>query len=120
MRMAKERIREAQQPSRVKAVEFKPGDKVWLSARNIQIKQASRKLGPRQLGPFTVVERVGDLDYKLSLPPQLKLHPVFHADRLSPWGGNDVNGRLPPPPPPIEVKGEEEYKVEKIIDHRVQ
>ena len=58
------------------------------------------------------------MDYKLSLPQSLKIHPVFHVDRLTPWGGNDINGKLPPPPEPVEVEGEEEYEVEEIVDSR--
>ena len=91
---------------------------MWLSAKNIHIHQATPKLGRRQLGPFEVTERVGDLDYRLALPPALKLHNVFHVDRLSPWRGNEVNGRTPPPPDPIEVDGEEEYEVDRILDSR--
>ena len=57
-------------------------------------------------------------NYVLSLPPALKIHPVFHVDRLSPYSGNNINGLLPPPPDPITVNGEEEYEVEKILDSR--
>ena len=45
---------------------------------------------------------------------------MFNIDRLSPWQGNDVNGKLPPPPEPVEIEGEEEYEVEKILDSRVK
>lgn len=48
----------------------------------------------------------------------LKLHDVFHVDRLSPWRGNEINGCLPPPPEPIEIEGEEEYEVDRILDSR--
>lgn len=92
---------------------------MWLSAKDIKIHQASQKLGPRQLGPFTIIERVGDLDYKLDIPPALKIHPVFHVNRLSPWKGNKVNGEVPPPPEPVEVEGEEEYEVKEILDSRL-
>lgn len=119
MRLDKEEMRNSRAPGRTRPHEFKVGDKVMLASKNISIHQASRKLGPRQLGPYEVIERVGDLDYRLKLPPQLKVHNVFHVDRLSPWKGNEVNGQLPPPPPPIEVDGEEEYEVEEIIDSRI-
>ena len=92
--------------------EFNVGDKVWLDADKVHIHQASRKLGPRQLGPYTVIEKLGDRDYRLDLPAALKIHNVFHVDRLSPWGGNKVNGELPPPPAPVIVEGEEEYEVD--------
>ena len=63
-----------------------------------------------------MLERVGDLAYRLDLPSSLKLHPVFHVDRLSPYRGNNVNGTLPPPPEPVVIDGEEEYEVDVILD----
>ena len=59
---------------------FAPGDMVWLSAKDIKVHQPSPKLGPRQLGPFKVLKKIGDLDYKLELPHWLKVHPVFHVN----------------------------------------
>jgi hypothetical protein len=50
------------------------------------------------------------------LLPALKIHMHFHVDCLSPWKGNDVNGHVPPPLEPVEVEGEEEYKVEQVLD----
>lgn len=95
---------------------YKVGDMVWLQAKDIQIKQASRKLGPRQLGPLEVLETKFDLTYHLKLPPALKVHDVFHINWLSPWGGNKINGQRPPKPGPIEIEGEEEYKVKEVLD----
>ena len=37
---------------------------------------------PRFIGPFTVVEEVGDVNYRLTLPPYMKTHPVFYVGRL--------------------------------------
>jgi hypothetical protein len=98
---------------------FTVGDKVWLQAKQIKVHQQSAKLGPKQLGPFTVTEVRSDIDYRLDLPPMLKIHNVFHVDHLSPYKGNEVNGLLPPPPEPITVDGEEEYKVDHIRDSKV-
>ena len=64
-----------------------------------------------------MIEKVGELDYKLDLPHWLKVHPTFHVNRLSPWHDQGVN--KPPPPKPVQVGGEEEYIVEKILDSRV-
>ncbi|EEB93840.1 hypothetical protein MPER_07457, partial [Moniliophthora perniciosa FA553] len=119
LRMGKEKMKEAYEEGKRKAHEFKVGDKVWLSAKDIKVHQASRKLGPRQLGPYEVVERIGDLDYRLKLPPAMKVHNVFHVNRLSPWKGNEVNGQRAPPPEAVEVEGEEEHFVEEVLDSRV-
>ncbi|XP_052197352.1 uncharacterized protein LOC127804520 [Diospyros lotus] len=43
----------------------------------------SGKLGPRYVGPFEILERVGALAYRLALPPQLaSVHNVFHVSML--------------------------------------
>jgi hypothetical protein len=104
---------------RMKPYKFNIGDKVWLQAKQIKVHQQSAKLGPKQLGPFEVTEVRSDVDYKLALPPALRIHDVFHVDRLSPYKGNEVNGQVPPPPEPVTVEGEEEYKVDHIRDSKL-
>jgi Chromo (CHRromatin Organisation MOdifier) domain len=95
---------------------FLPGQKVWLSSKDINTSHPSCKLTPQQLGPYKVVECTGDLTYQLLLPPSMQQHPVFHVDRLSPWQGNEVNEHTPPPPQPIQVDDELKYEVKHILD----
>jgi hypothetical protein len=59
---------------------FQPGQKVWLSSKDISTSYPSRKLTPQQLGPYKITERTGDLTYRLLLPPSMCQHPVFHVD----------------------------------------
>ncbi|CAN4103764.1 unnamed protein product [Withania somnifera] len=41
------------------------------------------KLSPRYIGPYEILERVGDVAYRLALPPILSsLHPVFYVSML--------------------------------------
>ncbi|XP_057985284.1 uncharacterized protein LOC131170233 [Hevea brasiliensis] len=41
------------------------------------------KLSPRFIGPYEILERVGPLEYRLALPPELdKIHNVFHVSML--------------------------------------
>ena len=118
LRMSKDRMRSDLTSQPKKPYKFSVGDMVWLQSKNVKVHQQSQKLGPKQLGPFAVTEVLSDLDYRLQLPPALKLHDVFHIDRLSPWKGNDINGQEPPPPGPLLVEGEEEYEVGHIRDIR--
>ena len=42
-----------------------------------------RKLSPRFIGPFEILERVGTFAYRLALPPNMScVHEVFHVSRL--------------------------------------
>jgi len=95
------------------------GDKLWLQAKQLCINQQSAKFRPKQLGPYRVKKVVLHVDYQLDLPPALKIHDVFHVNRLSAYKGNEVNGHLPPLPDPVTVEGEEEYKVDHIRDSKV-
>ncbi|POM78436.1 Gag-pol [Phytophthora palmivora] len=44
-----------------------------------------KKLGPRWIGPYSVVEHVGHDYYRLELPTRVKFHPVFHTSLLKPY-----------------------------------
>jgi hypothetical protein len=62
---------------------YAEGDLVLLSTKNIHVHIPSdkgKKLKPRFVGPFKILQKLSDVTYKLELPPGLsKLHPVFHA-----------------------------------------
>lgn len=99
--------------------EVKVRDKVWLNADKVQVHQASQKLDPKQLSPDKITKKLGDRDYWLKLPAALKIHDIFHVNRLAPWGGSKVNGELPPLPTPVEVDHEKEFKVDEVVDSRL-
>jgi hypothetical protein len=80
-----------------------------------QIKVATAK--PKCLGPFKVLDRVGNLDYRLELPPTMDLHNVFHVDWLTYTTINKMYGKLPQPKP-IEIDGNLEFEVEKILNSK--
>jgi len=120
LRVEKSHQKEAYERGKRSAHSFAVGDYVWLSSKNIALKRRTPKLADLQLGPFKVLQKIGDLDYHLALPPSLsRLHPIFHVDRLSPWKGNDVNGALPPPPEPVELEDHLEYEVQDVLDSRL-
>ena len=97
---------------------FLKTDKVWLDGRNLKIGYPSRKLAPKREGPFEIAEVMGPVTYKLKLPNQWRIHPVFHASLLSPYHETDTHGPNFPQPPPDLIEGEEQYEVELIAAHR--
>jgi len=99
---------------------FLKTDKVWLDGRNLKIGYPSRKLAPKREGPFEIAEVMGPVAYKLKLPNQWQIHPVFHASLLSPYHETDTHGPNFPQPPPDLIEGEEQYEVEAIVAHKPQ
>jgi hypothetical protein len=64
---------------------FVRGAKVTVGANNLLLCwQPNKKLRDRQLGHFTIEERIGKHNQKLKLPTTLRLHPVFHVNNLRP------------------------------------
>ena len=41
-------------------------------------------------GPFLIVKQVFDDTYKLALPPEIKVHPVFHVSLLKEYFEDSV------------------------------
>nr|GEX10700.1 retrotransposon protein, putative, Ty3-gypsy subclass [Tanacetum cinerariifolium] len=90
--VAKEKLKEArsQQKSYVdrhrRELAFNPGERVFLKVslcKGVRCFGIKGKLSPRFIGPFEILDCVGEVSYRLSLPPQLlHVHNVFHVSLL--------------------------------------
>jgi hypothetical protein len=68
---------------RRKPIEFRIGDKVMLKVlpwKGVVRFGKIGKLSPKYVGPFEIIERVGEVAYRLNLPEELRgIHPTFHV-----------------------------------------
>jgi len=97
---------------------FKKGEQVWLDGWNLKIGYQSRKLAPKQEGPFIITEVLGPITYHLKLPNQWRIHDVFHASLLSPYCETETHGPNFTKPPPDLIESKEEYEIEAIMSHK--
>ena len=56
------------------------------------------KLSLRYIGLYQIIERVGEVAYRLALPPELaRVHNVFHVSMLRRYVSNPSHVILPQP-----------------------
>jgi hypothetical protein len=86
----------------------------------------TKKLLPKFIGPFkiiqlvraTVVPKQSATAVKLDLPPNCRLHPVFHVSLLKPYVAKD--GKIPCIPVlSVDADGVPEFEVERILDEKI-
>ena len=76
------------------------------------------KLQKRFVGPFQVIETIGEQAYRLDLPEDWKIHPVFHVSLLKAWRAVDVQEELPVTQDDIPDIEEPYWEIEKILRWR--
>ena len=91
---------------------FKRGDLVKLSTRNLRLKD--KKLQPRWIGPFWVVQRIGSQAYKLALPGKYaQLHDVSPIQFIEDFKPRDDNQPLMLMP---DLENDEEWEIKEVKD----
>ncbi|TYK05651.1 Retrotransposable element Tf2 [Cucumis melo var. makuwa] len=73
-------------------LKFKVGDEVYLKLRPYRQRSLARKrcenLAPKFYGAYRIVEEIGEVAYRLNLPPEAIIHNVFHVSQLKLKLGN--------------------------------
>uniref|UniRef100_A0A8C5P6V7 Gypsy retrotransposon integrase-like protein 1 n=1 Tax=Leptobrachium leishanense TaxID=445787 RepID=A0A8C5P6V7_9ANUR len=102
------------------SITYSVGQRVWLSTRHLRLLCPSRKLGPKYIGPFSIVSLIGPVAVRLRLPSRYRFHPVVHVSLLKPVGTDVFVGRSLPPPPPVSTDGSDAFEVAQILDSRLR
>ena len=79
-----------------RGLKFKVGDHIFLKVSPVRgivhFGQKRRKLSLHFIGPFAILERVGQVAYRLALPPKmLGVHDVFHVCMLRRYTHNPTH-----------------------------
>ena len=126
LHFTRERTRKYADEKRLKGPIFKEGDMVYLhrfalgkKTANIKTTRPSDKLDFKKLGPYPVKKVISEVNYELTLPDGIRIHPVFHISLLEKASRDELqNG---PIMDSIEVLPvEEEYEVEEIRAIRME
>ena len=69
------------------------------------------------MGPYRVKGIISSNVIELDLPSSVRIHPVVNVSRICRYR-DQVRGQKVTPPPPVEIQGEIEYEVKKILSKR--
>jgi hypothetical protein len=120
----KQRLTEAQNRMKMYADrkrserEFQVGDMVLLKhAQASVVNRPYPKLAYKYFGPYTVLEKIGQVAYRLALPAESKIHNVFHVSQIKEYHANHtpVYKELPEPPELDTI----DTTPEKVLDRRL-
>jgi len=118
---AQEKMKKFGDRRRGKGEEYKVGDLVLLSMKDLKWQMKGRrleKLTKRFVGPYKVKEIISSNAIELELPNSIKIHPVVNISRVRLYK-SQVKGQKKIPPKLVIIEGEEEFEVEKILNKRM-
>ena len=115
---AQEEIKKYTDRKRVEVDEYKVGDLVMLSTKDLKYQMTGKrteKLTERFVGPYKIKKIVLSNAVELELPSIVKIHLVVNVSRIQKYIGQ-VEGQKKKQPALVIIKREKEWKVEKILN----
>jgi hypothetical protein len=99
------------------------GDMVLVNPHTLKlvdIKGTGRKLIQCTIGPFEVLEKINDQVYRLRLPSNYTMHPVFNLAHLKKYKPSPAKFGDRTELPRAISEAQEEYEVESILGMRIE
>ena len=104
--------------SRKEPKDWKKGDKVLLSTKDLVFKERPmRKLTERYIGPYAIEKVVSINTVKLRLLMSMRIYLVVNISWIV-WYKEQVEEQKKEQGRPVEVEGVEEWEVEKILNKK--
>ena len=117
---AQEEIRKYADRKRSDVEEYKVGDLVMLSTKDLKyqiVRRKMEKLTERFVGPYKIKKVVSLNVVELELPTTIKIHPVVNVSRIHRYRYiGQVKRQRKEQLAPVIIKGEEEQEVERILN----
>jgi len=98
--------------------EYKVGDLVMLSTKDLKYQMAGRrteKLTEKFVGPYKVKKIISANAVELELPSTIRIHLVVNVSRIHKYIGQ-VERQKKEQPALVIIEGEEEWEVERILN----
>jgi len=118
LKKVQEDMRKYANRKRLDVEEYKVGDLVMLSTKDLKYQMVGRrteKLMERFVGPYKIKKIVSSNAVELELPSTVKIHPVVNISRIRRYV-RQVEGQEKEQLAPVIIEGEEEWEVERILN----
>ena len=115
---AQEKIKKYTDRKRVEVDDYKVGDLVILSTKDLKyqmVRRRTKKLTERFVGPYKIKKIVSSNTVELKLPSIVKIHPVVNISRMRCYVGQ-VKGQRKKQLAPVIIQEKEEWEVERILN----
>ena len=118
LRKTQEEMKRYADRGRKETEEWKKGDQVLLSTKDLVFKERpTKKLIERYVRPYAIEEVVSLNAVKLQLPSSIRIHLVVNISQIV-WYKEQVEGQKKEEGKLVEVEGVKEWEVEKILNKK--